>query len=62
MSSFASLTQATTLPAFNADFYATAATVIPVLFLAINVQPVFQLLAWTPANGTPERHTSRPPG
>ena len=61
MSSLATLahTAHTAAPAFNADFYATAATVIPVLFLAINVQPVFQLLAWTP-DGAPERRTSRP--
>jgi hypothetical protein len=34
-----------TTPPFNHDFYVTAATVIPVLFLAINVQPIFQLVS-----------------
>jgi hypothetical protein len=40
-----------TTPPFNHDFYVTAATVIPVLFLAINVQPIFQGLGFT----APER-------
>lgn len=34
-----------TAPTFNADFYTTAAAVIPVLFLSVNVQPVFRYLA-----------------
>lgn len=40
MNSLASLTHAAApaAPAFNADFYITAATVIPVLFLAFAVQ------------------------
>jgi hypothetical protein len=38
MTSLASLTHATAAPAFNGLFYATAATIIPVFFLAITVQ------------------------
>ena len=45
-------------PAFNADFYATAATVIPVLYLAINIQPVFQYMGITTAERL--QHKPRP--
>lgn len=38
MTSLASLAHQASPPAFNSAFYATAATVIPVLFLAIAVQ------------------------
>jgi hypothetical protein len=57
MSSFASLTpRRRSPPAFNSDFYVTAAAVIPVLFLAINVQPVFQGLGIT----APQRQAKSP--
>src|SRR5262249_20706031 len=32
-------------PPFNADFYLAAATILPVLFIAINVQPAYQAIA-----------------
>jgi len=32
-------------PPFNADFYLAAATILPVLFNAINVQPAYQAIA-----------------
>jgi hypothetical protein len=38
MSSLVTLAHATAAPAFNGLFYATTATIIPVLFLAIGVQ------------------------
>lgn len=38
MISLVALTHAATAPAFNSLFFATAATMIPVLFLAIAVQ------------------------
>jgi hypothetical protein len=48
------------LPPFNADFYIAAVTVIPVLFVAINLQPVYRTLADNPTrrrkqNATPGR-------
>lgn len=50
MNSLTALAHASALsaPAFNADFYTTAVTVIPVLFLAINVQTIFQDLGGRP--------------
>jgi hypothetical protein len=58
MTSLASLTHAAdaAAPAFNHDFYTTAGLLIPVLFLAINVQTVFQSLR-IPA---PERRDRAP--
>jgi hypothetical protein len=46
MSNLALVAHATPPPTFNSNFFVTAATVIPVLFLAINVQPIFQYM-WT---------------
>ena len=49
MNSLTALAHATApaAPALNRDLYITAATVIPVLFLAINAQPVFQYFGLT---------------
>jgi hypothetical protein len=45
-------------PSFNSDFYVTAATVIPVLYLALAVQgpALDEMIRWLRALGGRSRH------